>query len=133
MIFVMSSGGFSGKGRTRSRMLTQDWAHMFPGRGVGGLRGGRRPSRPCPMACLEARSGRPTSASGHRGFTQDVGRDGPPWVDELGPVEAVEPPAHVGVQVQVERLQLLVKLLHVLLQRVGLVRGSPHGPHVFVT
>lgn len=61
---------------------------MLPGRGGGGLRGGRRPALPrlsaCSPACLEAYSARPASAASW-GFTQNVGWVGPPRIDELGP------------------------------------------------
>lgn len=62
-----------------------------------------------------------------------MGRDGPPQVDELGPIVAVEGPVHVGVQVQLEWPQLLEEPLQVLLQRVQLILGAPQGSHVFVT
>lgn len=105
---------------------------MFPGRGVGGFRSGRRPPLPSSSTCLGASSASPTSTAS-RGFTQEVGRDGPLHIDDLGPVVAVQGPAHVGVQVQVERLHLLEELLHVLLQCVRFVEAPPQGPHVFVT
>lgn len=54
-----------------------------------------------------------------------MGRNGTIQVDVLRPIVAVQGPAHIGMQVQIERLQLLIQFFQVLLQAVRLVVGSP--------
>jgi hypothetical protein len=50
-----------------------------------------------------------------------MGRNGAIQVDVLGPIVAVQGTTHIGMQVQVEWLQLLVQFFQVLLQVVRLV------------
>lgn len=60
-------------------------------------------------------------------LTQQMGRDGPLQVDVLVAIFLVECAAHVGVQVLIERLQLLPQALQVLLECWRLVQGTPEG------
>lgn len=65
-------------------------------------------------------------------LTQQVGWNGSFQVDPLLAVLIEESPANVGVQVEVERLQLLPQVLQVLLKRGRLIQGAPEGSVVAV-
>lgn len=65
-------------------------------------------------------------------LTQQVGWNGPFQVDPFPAVLFVESPAHVGVHVEVERLQLLPQGLQVLLKGGRLVERAPEGSVVTV-
>lgn len=63
----------------------------------------------------------PTSTPGHRPegvppLTQEVSRDGTLQVDVFGAIAVVQLPPDEGVQVEVERLQLVVEMLQVVLE-----------------
>lgn len=61
-----------------------------------------------------------------------MGWNGPFEVDPFPAVLFVESPANVGVQVEVERLQLPPQGLQVLLKCGRLVQGAPEGSVVAV-
>lgn len=61
-----------------------------------------------------------------------MGWNGPFEVDPFPAVLFVERPANVGVQVEVERLQLPPQGLQVLLKCGRLVQGAPEGSVVAV-
>lgn len=49
-------------------------------------------------------------------LTQEMSRDGTLQVDVFGAVAFVQLPPHEGMQVEVERLQLVVEMLQVILE-----------------
>ena len=58
----------------------------------------------------------PAVPPGPLALTQEVGRDGTLQVDVFGAVAVVQFPPDKGVQVEVERLQLVVEMLQVILE-----------------
>lgn len=65
--------------------------------------------------------------------TQQMSRDGSLQVDVLGAILFVQGPAHIGVHILIERLQLLPQSLQVLLEGGGFIQGAPGSPVVGVT
>lgn len=62
-----------------------------------------------------------------------MGRDGPSHIDVFAPILFVERPAHVGMHVEIEGLQLLPQMLQVLFEGRGLVQGAPECPVIRVS
>lgn len=62
-----------------------------------------------------------------------MGRDGSLQVDVFASILPVERPAHIGVHIEIEGLQLLPQMLQVLFEGRGLVQGAPECPVIRVS
>lgn len=63
-------------------------------------------------------------------LTQQVSGDGSPEVDVSVPISAVQCAPDVGMEVQVEGLQLLVEAFQILREGGRVIPGAPVGPCV---